>query len=224
MAVKATYFLEGIPGEAMTSPSRRSVMNIKDPSERELVQRIRDGDQSAFRELFGRYEAASRARVHRKLPLALRRKVDPEDVLQDAYLVAAQRFEGFEGKYEGSFGSWVAQIVAFKTREVVRHYMDTARRDAHLEVTRGARPDTSYFRGRRTTPSQAFFAGELQARVESAMVALPDDDRRIIHLVQVQDLTLRQAAAELDCSYEATKKRYSRALARLRELMDLEAP
>jgi len=199
-------------------------MNTPDPTERDLVQRIRDGDRSAFRLLFGRYEAVARARIARKLPLPLRRKIDPEDVLQDAYLVAAQRFADFEGQHEGSFGSWLSGIVEFKTREAVRHYMDAAKRDAHQEVTRGARPDTAQFRGRRTTPSQVLMAGELEARARDAMGRLPDDYRRILALVQSQDMSLQQAAGELGRSYDATKKLHARALARLRELMDLDPP
>ena len=69
-------------------------------------------------------------------------QADAEDVLQDAYLVATQRFDTFEGNHEGSFGAWLAQIAEYKTREVVRHYMDAGKRDAHLEMSRGARPDT----------------------------------------------------------------------------------
>ena len=54
-------------------------MNTSDPTERELVRRIRAGDQSAFRQLFGRYEAAARARVRAKL--ASRLTVDDELVV-----------------------------------------------------------------------------------------------------------------------------------------------
>jgi RNA polymerase sigma-70 factor (ECF subfamily) len=191
------------------------------PTERDLVQRIRDGDRTAFRELFERYEAAARARIRARLPHALSRKIDPEDVLQDAWLVATQRFAEFEGLHEGSFGSWLLQIAEYKAREAVRYHTDAGKRDAHREVTRGARPDTCNFAGRKTTPSQVFMAGELQARADEALARLPEDSRHVVDLVQRQGCTLAQAAEVLGRSYEATKKLYARALDRLRDLMRL---
>ena len=62
----------------------------------------------------------------------------------------------------------------------------------------------------------------LQAKADEAMAQLPEDYRRIIELVQVQDYALADAAEQMERSYEATKKLYARALARLRELMELE--
>ena len=47
-----------------------------------------------------------------------------------------------------------------------------------------------------------------------------DDDREILRLVQVEHLTLIEAADRMGRSYEATKKLYARALARLRALLE----
>lgn len=197
-------------------------MESGEPSDQKLLERTRAGEQTAFRELFGRYRAAALARIRHKLPVAMRRKVDPEDILQDAYLVAAQRLPEFEGRHSGSFGRWLAQIVEFKVRETLRFYLDASKRNVRKEQSRGARADTRHFQANRTSPSQAVMAGEFRDRAKLAMERLPEDYRFVLRLVQVEDLSLGQAAARLDRSYEATKKLYGRAVARFKTLLEEE--
>jgi RNA polymerase sigma-70 factor (ECF subfamily) len=209
-------------GGTLPSPWERGVTNTNDPTDQELVERIHDGDVSAFRVLFGRYEASALGRIRQRLPVALRRKVDPDDILQDAYLVAAQRFPEFRGRHEGSFGKWLAQIVEFKVRESARHYLDASKRDAHREITRGARPDTHHFRGKQPTPSQMAIGAELAERAREALTRLREDDRRVLDLVQAQGLDLHEAATHLGRSYEATKKLYGRELTRLKSLLEAD--
>jgi RNA polymerase sigma-70 factor, ECF subfamily len=199
-----------------------AAMQPDEPSNLELVRRIREGDTTQFRVLFARHEAAARQRVLEALPHVLLRKVDPEDILQDAWLVATQRFSTFEGAHEGSFGAWLAQIVTFKTAEVVRYYLDADKRATRRERTRGARPDTAAFPGRWTTPSQRMIVRELEVRAAAATDALSPDYRLVLELVHARGLTLKQAAQVLRRGYEATKKLHARALARLRSLMGLE--
>jgi RNA polymerase sigma-70 factor (ECF subfamily) len=196
--------------------------SVNEPTEKELVERCRGGETDACEALFARYEAAARALVERKLHPAVRRKIDPEDVLQDVHLVATRRFDEFEGRHEGSYRRWLLQITEFKLSEYQRHYLDASKRSAHREKTRGARPDTHQFRASQTSPSQAAMRRELGENVESAMERLPPDYREILALVQSEGLDLRAAAERMGRSYEATKKLHGRAIKRLRTLLGLE--
>ena len=194
-------------------------MERRDQSDRELIARIREGDEAAFRTLCTRHESALLARIGRTLPRALQRKVEPRDILQDAYVVAWARFDEFEGQHEASYGSWLGQIVAFKQREAARRYLDTGKRDARKEKSRGARPDTHKVLGRGATPSQEAMAGELEARMARILAELPADYRQVLQLVQADGLSLQDTAEQMGRSYEATKKLYGRALKRLRSLV-----
>lgn len=90
--------------------------------------------------------------------------------------------------------------------------MGTAMRGSDREVPPGGRPDTPQFKGRGPTPSQVAVGNELRENALRAMEELPPDYRRVLQLVQTEGRTLREAAGDLDRSYEAVKKLYRRAL------------
>ena len=63
-----------------------------------LVERAREGDTSAFRVLADRHSRLLRWRIRRRLVPGMYRKVDAEDVLQEALLVAYRRVPEFEDR------------------------------------------------------------------------------------------------------------------------------
>ena len=184
-----------------------------------LVRRAQQGDDEAFKLLFGRYTDELRARVHQRLSPLLRRKVSGADILQDAFLVAFERIDDFENRGDGSFGHWLGQIVENRARQVIERFAGTAKRDPRREVSRDARPDTCQFVGRVTSPSEAAMAGELRKAAARALRELPEGYREVLRLLQEQDLSFPEAAAHLDRTVAATRKLYSRALARYSQLL-----
>lgn len=187
----------------------------------QLVAKARSGDADALHELFEHHRALLCGRIRRWLSPALRRKVSHGDILQEAYLVALERVARFEERSAGDFGGWLAQIVEFKTREVVRKYVGTAKRGAVAEVSRGGRTDTANFVGRTPSPSQMAIAAETREAARRALQRLPDDYRTVLRLLQEEHLDMDQAAARMGRSREATKKLYGRALSRFAELLHL---
>ncbi len=105
-------------------------------SDEDLVSRTRAGDTDALRLLLGRYERSALNRIRRRLPGSVLRKIDPEDVLQGAFLVAATRLSDFVAEGDNPFGRWFATIVEMKIKETLRQYIGTAKRSAAREVTR----------------------------------------------------------------------------------------
>ena len=60
----------------------------REPSDEELVRRVRAGDEAAARLLFDRHLPALRAKARARMPAALRGKVGASDVVQEAWLAA----------------------------------------------------------------------------------------------------------------------------------------
>ena len=189
-------------------------------SDESLHERFRNGDEAAFRELLERHQGALRPCVARQIPPALRRRVSASDVIQETSILAFARREDFEDRGEGSFDAWLRAIADRKVQEAIRRHNGTAKRAAGREVTRGARPDTSHFRGRQQTPSAVAALSEDVLRVRDAMQRLPSDYRTVIHLALERGLPLRDVAEEMGRSREAAKKLYGRAVLRLRQLVD----
>lgn len=188
-------------------------------NEAELVHRAQSGDEESFAALLDAYRAPLTAFVAGRIPRSLQRKITAEDVLQDASITAHAKLGGFEHRGEGAFRAWLFQITQLKLQEAIRRFAGTAKRGAVAELSRGARKDTHQFAAVQASPSEHAMAGELEVRVALALERLSDDYRLVLTLVRVEQQSLREAAAALGRSYEATKKLYGRAVTALaREL------
>jgi len=203
--------------------ARDTAMAAPDLGDRDLFRRMNGGDEDALRTLLEAHEPNMLARIRRQLHPGLNSKIDPEDVLQEAYLVVYRRAPSFAGRRDGSFTLWLTRIVDFKLREAMRSYLDVSRRDVRRERGRGARPNTSRFRAVEPSPSQVAMGEELADQAKRALERLPDDYRSVLRLAQVEGTDLREVASGMGRSYDATKKLYGRAIKRFRFLLDEEA-
>ena len=70
-------------------------MNSEDSHSAELLQRAAAGDQEAVNELFTLYRDRLRAMVRLRLNRRLQGRVDPSDVLQEAYLEVCRGFADY---------------------------------------------------------------------------------------------------------------------------------
>ena len=188
---------------------------MHEPTDEELVRRIRAGDDAAARLLFERHVPALRARARSRLPASLRGKVAESDVIQDAYLAAFLAIDGFEDRGDGSFAAWLQRILERKIANEVRDGLATAKRDAQREVriptgtgAAGAEPD-------QLSPSAEVIAEEDAERVRAARAALSEDHRTVIALVHDEGLTLAAAGERMGRSADAARKLYARAVAEL---------
>jgi RNA polymerase sigma-70 factor (ECF subfamily) len=190
-----------------------------EPTDEDLVRRVRAGDEAAARELFDRHLPALRAKAKARLPAALRGKVAESDVVQEAWLAAFVALGKFEDRGDGSFGKWLRGIVEHKVLEEFHHHLDAAKRDAR----RGARLVTDEARSipspDQPSPSEAAMAGESAAELRRAIESLPEDHAAVLRLVYLDGLTLVQAGERMGRSADAVRKTYGRALARLAEKM-----
>jgi len=73
-----------------------------------------------------------------------------------------------------------------------------------------------------TSPSKHLIEEELRAAIRAAMEALPPLDREVLILRYVERLSLGETAEALGISKGAASTRHTRALARLRELLDTD--
>jgi RNA polymerase sigma-70 factor (ECF subfamily) len=210
----------------------REVANclMEEPSENhvdDLVQRYRDGDHDAFRQLVEANAESLRGALARQLPGWLGRRVSVVDIVQDSCVVAFRRCAEFEGRSRPAFRRWLFGIARMRLRKCIeRHRM--AMRDARMERTRGMRPDTVNHLARGgASPSQEAIGGETRALLEDALARLSDDYRRVLQLTRDEDLPPAEIAQRMGRSEEAVRKlrdrallELSRAFARLQERSD----
>jgi RNA polymerase sigma-70 factor, ECF subfamily len=169
-------------------------------------------------------------RLHRLVRMRLDRRlhgrVNPSDVLQEAYLEVVRSIPGYLNNPKIPFFQWLRYITFVKLMALHRKHLGTRVRDAAREVRTGTgRPQTSSVElaacllGRLTSPSQAAERAELQARVQDALNNLDPLDREVLTLRHFEQMTNTETARILGLSKAAASNRYVRALKRLRPIL-----
>jgi RNA polymerase sigma-70 factor (ECF subfamily) len=194
----------------------------------DLIRRATAGEVGALVELFGRYRKRLRQMVRLRLDHRLQGRVDPSEVIQDAYIDAAQRLPEFgrEGKTM-PFYLWLRLVTGERLLRVHRQHLGAVMRDAGREVSlhRGALPQASseslaaQLLGRLTTPSQAMVRTEVQVQLQQVINRMEATDREIIVLRHFEELSNAEAAQVLGITPRAAGNRHVRAMARLQAIL-----
>jgi RNA polymerase sigma-70 factor (ECF subfamily) len=182
-----------------------------------LVERVKQGDQDAFTQLFMKYRSRLAVLVHYKLGPNLRRDADVDDVLQETLLRAYRDIARFEYQASGSFMSWLARIADHVIVDMARAQNRQKRAGEHVRFrseSNPAGPEPADY----NTPSRIFTENESLGRFVKSLSRLPEDYRRVILLAKVEGLTTSEVAQRLEKSTEATSLLLHRAIKRLQFL------
>jgi RNA polymerase sigma-70 factor (ECF subfamily) len=193
----------------------------------ELLRRAGEGDAKALAELFDRYRERLRQMVRLRLDRRLYGRLDPSDVLQEAYLDLAKRFPEYTAKPALPFFLWLRWLTGQRLIDLHRQHLGTKMRDAGQEVSlyRGALPQASseslaaQLLGKLTSPSRAAVRVETQIRVQEAINSMNPMDREVLVLRHFEMLSNKETAEVLGISKKAASNRYVRALERLKEIL-----
>lgn len=169
-----------------------------------------------------------RGRLRRMVELRMDRRVsgrvDPSDVLQEAFLDASRQLDQYLAERPVSLFVWLRFITGQRLMAIHRQHLGVQKRDARQEMSlqRPAMPEADSLSlsfgllGAMTSPSMAAMRGEMQARLQAIVDGLDPLDREILALRHYEELSNQEAAEELGITTAAASKRYIRALERLR--------
>jgi RNA polymerase sigma-70 factor (ECF subfamily) len=192
-----------------------------------LLGRALGGDCGALAELFQRHRGRLEQMVRLRLDRRLQGRLDPGDVLQEAYLDVARRFPEYAANPALPFYLWLRLLTGQRLVDLHRQHLGAKMRNAGLEVSlyRGDFPRASsaslaeLLLGRLTTASQAAIRAETQLRVQEALNAMDPIDREVLVLRHFEMLSNEEVAHVLDIKPSAAGNRHMRALKRLKEIM-----
>ena len=192
----------------------------------ELVLSGGTGDQQPLGRQFMEHWDRLHRLVQARLDRRLHGRVNPSDVLQEAYLEVVRSMPGYLSNPRAPFFVWLRHITVVKLMALHRKHLGTHVRDAGRDVhLGGAGSQTSsvalaaLLLGRLTSPSQAAARVELQVRVQDALNSLDPLDREVLSLRHFEQLTNTETARTLGLSVAAASNRYVRALKRLRPIL-----
>lgn len=194
----------------------------------DLVVRTIRGDRGALAELFQLYRPRLKRVVQFRLHPRLQGRIDPDDVLQDAWMRAEQRIGSFMTEASLSCFIWFRMIVSQALIDLHRRHIGAEKRDArrecsadgHWTATSTTNSLSFHLAARLPSPSSAAAKAESAEMLDRALAELSDLDREVLVLRHFEELTNSEAALVLGITEQAASMRYVRALERLRVVLE----
>jgi RNA polymerase sigma-70 factor (ECF subfamily) len=190
----------------------------------DLIRLAGGGDSSAVGLLFERHRARLARMVEVRMGPRIRGRIDPSDVVQESLAAASQRMARYADERPLPFYPWLRQIAWEKLVHLHDRHLRAAKRSVARE--QNLRPEISdesvvqlaeRFIGPATSPSGAAVRKELRERVRIALNTLSDEDREVLLLRYLEQLSSQEIADIMGTSEAAVNMRHMRALERMRK-------
>jgi RNA polymerase sigma-70 factor (ECF subfamily) len=179
-------------------------------SDQELIARSREGDLEAFGMLYERYERP----VYRFAYHMLGDPDDADDIKQDTFLKAYRTLPGFRG--ECSLLTWLLKVAG----NLCRDRLKSRSRRGEVALIPEIEADLSDASELGMDPAILLERKDLHAVVYRVLGGLPEAQRALIVLRDIQGLSYQQIAETLGCSVASVKLRLFRARRGFKDRME----
>jgi RNA polymerase sigma-70 factor (ECF subfamily) len=185
-------------------------IDVSEARDRDLLRRLIDRDEEAFRGLFGRYAPTAKAlalRVVRQQHLA-------EEIVQEAFMAVWRNPAAYE-EQRGSVKTWLMGMVHHRAVDAVRREESQHRR-AEAEATMAVLETADHADAIVTDIG----ATQDRASVRSALNALPEEQRAVLELMYFDGLSQSQIAEKRGLPLGTVKSRTLLGMRRLRAALE----
>ena len=194
-----------------------------------LVQQAASGDPRALGTLLTQHQDRLLRIVGYRMDPRLRGRIDPADILQEAYVEATHRFGDYaEDEERMPFFLWLRFLTMQKLLQIHREHFNVKARNVEREISLSRLPSfqatsavlAAQLLGKQTSPSEAAVRGEIQQKLERLLSSMEPIDREVLTLRHFEQLSNAEAARVLEIQESAASSRYVRAIRRLKHLLD----
>jgi RNA polymerase sigma-70 factor (ECF subfamily) len=194
------------------------------PSVGDLIECARAGNRPALGQLLARQTDFLLRVISKLMGPALRRTIEPTDVLQETLLVAAQRFSDFRGTDEQELISWLCALTRRKLIDLARHNgrlkralkgrfsLDEPWADGDEALAARIPLDTC-------TASQVAVKRELSLKLTEALKQIDRREAEVLWLRYVEGMSLESIGRHIGVGRHGAGGLVSRALRNLRRLI-----
>jgi RNA polymerase sigma-70 factor, ECF subfamily len=189
-----------------------------------LLDQAGRGDGAACQELLARHRARLRQMVALRIDRRVAARVDPSDVVQEAFADAARKLPEYLRERPLPFYPWLRRLAWERLMKLHHRHIAADKRSVTRESP-APLPDESALQlaglllAPGPSPSERAQRQELCARVRAALGRLPERDREVLVLRYLEQMSTAEIAAVLGTTAGAVKVRHLRALERLRGLL-----
>jgi RNA polymerase sigma-70 factor (ECF subfamily) len=182
-----------------------------------LVDRLRAGEEAAFAELVARYQP----QLLRLAEATVGSRAVAQEVTQDTWLAVVRGVDRFEGR--SSFKTWLFHILLNRARSAATREQRAGRPDEHVDE----RFDASGAWAEPPEPwadrvDERMVAAELADRAKALLGELPEAQRQVVLLRDVEGVAAAEVCQMLQISDGNQRVLLHRGRARLRALLSGE--
>ena len=180
-------------------------------SDAQLIAAVRRGNDHAFEQLYRRYSAA----IARFVTARVRDRGRAEDLVQEIFLSALRRLRATETDI--TFRPWIFEIAK---NAAIDHYRRTSRaEEVSIHADDALRPsDQLRLVGRaHMRPENAILHKERFDQLRDAFAGLSTNHHRVLVLRELEGLSYREIAQEMDMTRPAVESALFRARRRLQQ-------
>lgn len=203
---------------------------MRNPDTEALLDMAQKGDPSACDQLLARHRERLRRMVAIYLDSRLSARIDPSDVLQEALACAAVRLPEYLDSRPVPFYPWLRAMVREALVDAHRRHVQAQRRsvarEIHLEASvsdASAMKLADRLAAVQSSPSEQLNLRELTARIKQGMNSLEREDRELVLMRCVEQMSIAEITEVLAISQTAAKSRIRRALQKLVRFVELES-
>lgn len=182
-------------------------------SDRELVRRYVDGEESAFEVLLDRHKD----RVHAHIFMMVRSEQLAEDIFQDTFIKVVNTLKKGNYNEEGKFISWVMKIAH---NLVIDHF----RRERKMRTVHSTEENDIVGRVESDEKGveEELIQGHNKREVRGLITRLPHEQREVLVMRQSFKMSFKEIAARTDVSINTSLGRMRYALINLRKMIENE--
>ncbi|MTI58518.1 MAG: sigma-70 family RNA polymerase sigma factor [Firmicutes bacterium] len=187
-------------------------MKVVEISDKELIKRFRNNDESAFEELVLRYQK----KVYNTVLRMLSNLDDASDITQEIFIKVYQNLEKFKG--QSSFSTWLFSIAGNHCRDELRKRQKELKRSSFDSIAE-ERKETEKVSDNNSNyqPEESSIKNEQFRDIEIALSKLSIEYREPLVLRDIQGFTYDEISKILDLPAGTVKSRLSRARRKLRD-------
>ena len=173
-------------------------------TDKQLVERVQNGDKKAFDLLVLKYQQ----RIINLVSRFVYNPSDAQDIAQEAFIKAYRALPNFRG--ESAFYTWMYRIAVNTAKNYLavksRRPLESAHDIDDVEQIEG-----DYTLRHQETPEHLLLRDEIQATILNSIEALPEDLKVAITLREVEGLSYEDIAVAMDCPIGTVRSRIFRA-------------
>lgn len=191
--------------------------------------RISSGETDALFEYIEKNRLQLIAFINKNLSDSLKRKIEPEDILQEAAVSCLNAFGDIDFQKIDMF-SWICQQCQRRIIDAHRHFFGAQKRDAKKEIGLGnAEPGKTQEGGignliaaSITSPSAAFSKQQKEYQVQNLIAQLSDEAQTALKMRFVDGLATKEIAKNMQKSDAAIRVLLTRTVKKLQAEVGLE--